>query len=122
MHISWKALPPSFVETVATFLTSCVIAAGSDIITMGDVASEMFFIARGTVNVVIISKEGAEIVVAKLNAGDCFGEAALLTNNLRSATIRAQTNCELFTLTRNDFDYVLSFSEELRPCTLYTLI
>jgi len=86
---------------------------GLDIIAMGDVANEMYFLAHGTVDVVIYAG-GKEMVVASLKDGDCFGEAALLTNSLRSATIRAKTTCELFVLSRTDFDYVLSFSNELK--------
>jgi len=108
----FRALPTAFIETISTCLTTGVVEKGLDIIAMGDVANEMYFIARGKVEV-IINEGGKELVVATLDEGACFGESALLTHALRSATIRAATTCELFVLARSDFDHLLSFSKEL---------
>jgi len=109
----FRALPETFVETVATYMSTCVISKGMDIVVKDDVAEEMFFIGRGKVDVIIMV-DGEEVTVATLADGDCFGESALITNSLRSATVRAASDVELFVLKRSDFDYVISFSEELK--------
>ncbi len=45
----------------------------------------------------------AELRVNVLDAGEAFGEMALLTNKPRSTTIRAETDCELLRLPRGRF-------------------
>jgi cAMP-dependent protein kinase regulator len=42
-------------------------------------------------------------VVAKLTVWDIFGEIALITNDPRSATIRAKTDLMILALHRDDF-------------------
>ena len=57
------------------------------VILRGDRGREMFFIIRGTVQ--ILGLDGQ--VVRELDVGDFFGEAALLTVKPRNATVLAKT-------------------------------
>jgi len=57
-----------------------------------------FFIESGEVEVLRSGK-----VVAKLTVWDIFGEIALITNDPRSATIRAKTDLMILALHRDDF-------------------
>src|ERR1051326_9229277 len=52
----------------------------------------MFVLLRGTARV-LVAKNGSEIPVATLTAGNCFGEMSLLTGERRSATVRAEADC-----------------------------
>ncbi|XP_070566365.1 uncharacterized protein [Ptychodera flava] len=70
-----------------------------------DIGSEMFFIHRGVVEVV--SEDGA-IVFDTMQAGRFFGEISLVFSVPRTASIRAQNNCDLFVLTKDDLDRVLT--------------
>lgn len=60
--------------------------------------SRAFFIESGEAEVLQNGK-----VVAVLKVGDIFGEIALITNDPRSATIRAKTNLMILALHRDDF-------------------
>lgn len=75
----------------------------------------MYFIAKGSVEVV--SEDGIQIF-RRLSDGDFFGEIALLLHRLRTASVRAATHCDLFVLTRKDFNVVLkrfpSFRAEMK--------
>lgn len=79
---------------------------GDEIIKTGDVGEEMFIIISGKTDV-IIGSSGKEQVVATLGPGDYFGEMALLTDEPRSATIKAVEPCETFVLFKNEFDVIL---------------
>jgi CRP/FNR family cyclic AMP-dependent transcriptional regulator len=48
-----------------------------------------------------VIKEGR--VVARLGPGDMFGEIALITNDVRTATIRSSTMLRALSLHRDDF-------------------
>src|SRR5213595_1022681 len=65
---------------------------GEPVIEEGAEGDSMFVMLRGAANV-FVSKNGSKIHVAKLGAGDCFGEMSLLTGEPRSATVRADADC-----------------------------
>jgi CRP-like cAMP-binding protein len=55
-----------------------------------------------------VSKNGSKIQVAKLGAGDCFGEMSLLTGEPRSATVRADGDCYVMEIGKPVMAEVLS--------------
>jgi small-conductance mechanosensitive channel/CRP-like cAMP-binding protein len=67
---------------------------GERVIREGAEGDSMFVLLRGAAEV-SISKNGHSIPVATLKAPDCFGEMSLLTGERRTATVRAQTDCEV---------------------------
>ncbi|HEY2124301.1 MAG TPA: cyclic nucleotide-binding domain-containing protein [Chthoniobacterales bacterium] len=64
------------------------------IIEEGAAGDSMFILLQGSAQV-SVSKNGLSIPLATLQAGDCFGEMSLLTGELRSATVRAQADCQV---------------------------
>ncbi|HVM49046.1 MAG TPA: mechanosensitive ion channel family protein [Candidatus Acidoferrum sp.] len=73
-----------------------VVHFGRDekLIQQGDSGESMFILVDGEATV-IVERNGAPTPVAFLRAGDCFGEMSLLTGERRSATVIAQTDCEV---------------------------
>jgi voltage-gated potassium channel len=49
-----------------------------------------------------------EKIVSILKAGDFFGEIALFRNVPRTASVKATTYCDLYSLSKARFDYVLN--------------
>ncbi|MBD3347458.1 MAG: cyclic nucleotide-binding domain-containing protein [Chitinivibrionales bacterium] len=69
-----------------------------------DSESHSFFtIVTGKVNVVVITSEGKETILATLNPGDFFGEMAVLDGEPRSASVVAADECSLLMLYRPTF-------------------
>ena len=68
----------------------------------------LFFVIEGSVKVTRLSKDGREVILAMLNAGDFFGEMSLLDGESRSANVIALENTEVLSLNRNDFLDVLN--------------
>ena len=77
-------------------------ARGSKIIRQGSPGDRFYILVRGMVSV---SREraGEEIEIAKLREGDAFGEAALLSDAPRNASVQALTDCVLLSLERTRF-------------------
>src|SRR5881398_421399 len=67
---------------------------GERVIREGAEGESMFVLLRGSAEV-SISKNGTSIPVATLKAPDCFGEMSLLTGERRTATVRAETDCQV---------------------------
>ena len=82
-------------------------AAKSNIICAGDRSESLYFIVKGSVTVLIEDDEGREMIVAYLNSGDFFGELGLFEKpgqeNLRSAWVRAKTECDLAEISYSKF-------------------
>jgi CRP-like cAMP-binding protein len=54
----------------------------------------MFILVKGEANVVL-NRNGFDTQVASLRSGDCFGEMSLLTGEKRSASVVANSDCEV---------------------------
>jgi len=67
---------------------------GERVIREGAEGESMFVLLRGSAEV-SISKNSTSIPVATLKAPDCFGEMSLLTGERRTATVRAETDCQV---------------------------
>lgn len=91
--------------------------AGDVVIRQGDPGELFYLIRSGTVDVVI-DEDGVANKVAELGEGQYFGEAALLRDEPRNATIVARSKSVFYTLGKADFKDVLArsktFVDELR--------
>src|SRR5437899_5536367 len=70
-------------------------------------------VLRGSIKISSLSSEGKEIVFGIINAGEIFGEIAVLDGEERSADATAMTDCELLVLNRRDFLRVLENRADL---------
>ena len=64
----------------------------------------MYFIAKGGVD--IINEESGKVLTT-LHEGSFFGEMALVDDGLRTASARAASFCDLYTLGKDAFEMVL---------------
>jgi NADH dehydrogenase len=79
----------------------------------GDVGDRLYMILSGEAEIVRGSGEG-EQVLARLGAGECFGEMALLSGATRNATARACSVLEVLSLHKRDLGPLLGGLPELR--------
>ncbi|MEM8813185.1 MAG: Crp/Fnr family transcriptional regulator [Pseudomonadota bacterium] len=75
-------------------------AAGETIFSIGDAGQTMMAIAEGSVRVSMATPTGRDVTLNDLQAGEVFGEIALLDGGERSATVKALTKCALVVLER----------------------
>jgi MFS family permease len=91
-------LPLPAIERLARALEPVVVPAGRAVFEQGDTGDRYFVIESGEVEVV-----GDGRVVARLGAGEGFGEIALLRRTRRTATVRARSVLRLHALTSDQF-------------------
>ena len=75
---------------------------GAEIVREGDQGDSFFFLRSGKVKVYQI-RNGREVVVAYLSAGQYFGEMALLTGEPRMASVSPIDRVEVIRVSRADF-------------------
>ncbi|KAF4117829.1 potassium/sodium hyperpolarization-activated cyclic nucleotide-gated channel 2-like [Onychostoma macrolepis] len=93
---------PNFVTAMLTKLRFEVFQPGDYIVREGTIGKKMYFIQHGVVNVITKGTVGM-----KLSDGSYFGEICLLTRGRRTASVRAETYCRLYSLSVDNFNEVL---------------
>ena len=99
----FKGTSAVFLHSLALVLEPDVFAAGDVIVTKGERGREMYFVARGEVE--IIADDGS--VVQSLGIGSFFGETSLLLSTPRTASVRARTQCDVYVLSKAELLKVL---------------
>lgn len=89
---------PELAEIAAWFEPGDV-AAGVRLVGEGATGHSFFVICSGDVAVTVLGEE-----IARLGAGDFFGELALLATGRRTATVTTTTPSRILVLFGNDFD------------------
>jgi putative ABC transport system ATP-binding protein len=110
-------LQMSTLSEVADKMMVEVKEPGDVVIRQGDPGELFYLIRSGSVDV-LVEEAGKTEKVAQLNEGQYFGEAALLRDEPRNATIAANSKSVFYTLGKADFKDVLArsktFVDELR--------
>jgi CRP-like cAMP-binding protein len=100
------ALDGAALRRLAGNLRHQTAGAGDLIIRKGEPGDSAYLVRSGSVQIVLDAAEGdakgEERVLASLGPGALFGEAALLTEAPRNATVRVLENAEFLVLGRND--------------------
>ena len=76
---------------------------GQVIIREGETGDLFYVITEGHVEVIIRDADGSDVILHEAGPGDFFGELSMLTNEPRSARIRAVDNVTTLTLERDEF-------------------
>ena len=103
----FRMLDKESIDFIVERLKFKTFSENETICKVGDPGDEMYIIISGEVKICIYGDKNQEQVVAKLIAGDYFGEMALLTGETRSASVIATEPAETFLLHKNDFDVIL---------------
>jgi CRP-like cAMP-binding protein len=99
---------------LAARLERLEVPTGETIIRQGEAGEECYVLRSGRVEVLTGGAQGDERMLATLDPGSLFGEAALLTDEPRNATVRATEPCTLLALRRTDLLEVLGADRQTR--------
>ena len=78
--------------------------AGYIIFEQGEIANQLFIISSGKVGLYFPTNELMEEPDIVLQRDEIFGEMGLIDDALRMAEARAETNCELISVSRVEFE------------------
>jgi glutaminase len=103
-------------EELAAFeklLTTRDHLASDVVLRMGDPSTELIFLKRGKVSVLVDNSEGQRHRVATYSPGMAFGEVAFLDRSPRSAMVQADTDIACSVLHTSDFDALMQNHPQL---------
>jgi CRP-like cAMP-binding protein len=93
---------------------------GAAILREGEVGDSAFLIRSGSVQVMLQGAGGPSTSLAIMQAGDIFGEMAVLERKPRSATVIAKDNCLLLEIAGENIRKLLEAHPEMQV-KLYTI-
>ena len=105
-------LPEEYLERIASATQPVSFDRGEIIVEIGDPGRSLYIIVEGTVQVLYPARS-AEFELARLEAGDFFGEMALLNDKPRSATVRAVDPVRALVLDKDDFRSIIRQSPDV---------
>jgi predicted MFS family arabinose efflux permease len=97
-HPIFRPLADATLEQLARALEAVSAPAGEVVVRQGEPGDRVYIVASGELAVDVDGRPGE-----RLDAGDVFGEIALLKDVPRTATVTAVASSELLTLGRGDF-------------------
>ena len=108
-----NSIPREALCSLLNSLSYSEVSAGERFMVQGDPGDSFFVVQRGTC-VVFVEKDHQKYTVGRLERGDVVGEMAMLTGEPRSANVEAETDMQLWGLTRKKFDAIAEQHPELR--------
>jgi CRP-like cAMP-binding protein len=88
----------------------------------GEPGDRAFVIVSGAVDLIIDSPDGRELILVRLEAGEHFGEMALVDDHRRSATARTAAPTELVAVLRSAFLQALDDHPEMSRHIIRSLV
>ncbi len=88
-----------------------VVSKDTVIVRQGDYGSEAFLIQSGAVKVFTEDANSTKVDLGVLDAGQIFGEMALIAGGLRTATVEAIDDCTLIVINRETLNGKLKKSD-----------
>lgn len=104
----FSGLGPEDIAALSQVVTERSAKANEHIFSAGDRGNEMYLIRRGRVNALLPLGNSKRHHLATFEAGDFFGELAFIDDRTRTADAEAAAPCDLFVLSRSQFDGLMS--------------
>jgi small-conductance mechanosensitive channel/CRP-like cAMP-binding protein len=109
----FRLLSDAELSQLGAHLHHLSFAPGELIIRQSDDGASMYFITSGTVAITYVGADRIEHQVARMEAGDFFGEMSLLTGEVRGANAVALTRVDCYKLDKTGLEGTIARRPEL---------
>ena len=109
-------LPPEFVQLrlgSPDAISKAHFEAGEVVFRQGDLGDSLYIILAGDAEV-FVQRDGQEQVIARMAAGEYFGEMALLGHTTRGATVRSLTAMDVLVVRAAAFETLVATLPDMR--------
>lgn len=115
------AISPMDMDALAKKMRMREIDAGVTVMMEGDIADDAYLILSGTVRIEKTSSDGKEVLIDILGPGEILGEMGLITQETRSASAVAHTDCVLAVMDSGCFSFLRGLKPEINERLLKIL-
>ena len=102
-HPYFADLEPDAFDQLCRYAKHVTLKRGTTLFSKGDPGTNLIAVISGTIKISISSPDGRNAILNLIEAGEIFGEIALLDGQPRSTDAIANSNCELFIIDRREF-------------------
>ena len=122
LAVALPKLAPEQLAKIAPKIKQAIYEPGSIIVRQGAPSDKFYIIAWGEVEVFVEAPDGKTRVLRKMGQGEYFGEIGLLSQGVRTATVRALSGdrVKLLVFDRETFKMMLSESEAIATQLAYS--
>jgi CRP-like cAMP-binding protein len=103
----FRGMDQSVLREIETQLQLLHLSGGETLLRQGERGDCLYVLIYGRLRVFVEDPNGAELVVGEVAPGEIVGEMAVLSNEPRSATVRAIRDSELVMFSKEVFDRLL---------------
>ncbi len=100
----FKGRKKSTTDDLKTYIKEVSVKAQEKIFSAGDSGAELFLIRRGAVDITLTTNDSESYRISSFGRGNFFGELAFLDGATRSADAIADSDLDLYVLSRADFE------------------
>lgn len=115
---TFAGLGPEARAALAAQARLVTVRGGELIVRRGEEADTLYIVATGRFHVLIPTPEGAERVVAEIEAGEPIGELAFFAGGTRTADVRAARDSTVYALTRESWQAITETHREIADAIL----
>ena len=109
----FRDLADEVIDNIADLAVTRELAAGQILFSKGDPGDALYGVMSGRIRISAGAPSGKEVVLNTIEAGQVFGEIALLDGQPRTADAVAAVNSELMRIRRRDFTHYMESEPRL---------
>lgn len=119
----FKALPDHDIQILSDQFEEVYLQSGQVLIQQGEKGDSLYLVISGRLRAFVKSDEGKEIIVGEIGRGELIGELALLTGEVRAATVTAIRDSVLLKLSQSSFEtFITNNPLHMMPIVKTTLL
>jgi len=108
--------------TIAPLVRRKSVPKNRAVFSEGESTNTLYIILSGRVKIQRADADGKEVILAVLGSGEYFGEMSVIDDMPHSATVMTLENCELLTLSKEDFRAVMVNHSEIAMVVMRGLV
>lgn len=102
-NLLFRNLGDTTLDRLAALAVRRRVARGTTLFRQGDAGDALYAVISGQVRISASAAGGREVFLNVMEAGDTFGEIAIIDGQSRTASATTVTDCDLLLLARADF-------------------
>jgi diguanylate cyclase (GGDEF)-like protein len=118
----FSSLKPKDLEVISKLLVSVTFPKDTVIFNQGEAGTDLYIILRGQVGSSLLLPNGKQKEIVTFQAGNFFGEMAIVDNSARSATCTAKEETECLRLGKTDFFGLMSTHPGIAIDAMYKML